>query len=233
MIPRFLLRPLFAAALALGLASAARAQFEMRGTSQNRLYQSNTLAGLSLTAGGSGYTSAPTVTITGGSGSGATATAIVNAGVVTGFTITNPGTGYTSTNPPTVTITGVGTGASAVPVFRSLPDGINPAVTTPQFASVAANTAGTAALSTDSTLSARFPSQIYLIAGTSTPSGTALVLMRSAVGGSFAAGGRLAARRRQRHPLLLLQPARRARLRQTERPRHRHLGDPCPGRTQR
>ncbi len=55
-------------------------------------------------AGGQGYDpiSPPAVTITGGGGSGATATAIVQDGVVVGFTITNPGTGYTSL--PTVTI---------------------------------------------------------------------------------------------------------------------------------
>jgi autotransporter-associated beta strand protein len=50
-------------------------------------------AGLtSVTSPGSGYTSAPTVTITGGGGTGATATATVVGGVVTGVTITNAGT---------------------------------------------------------------------------------------------------------------------------------------------
>jgi hypothetical protein len=51
--------------------------------------------------GGGGYLSgySPTVSITGGGGTGATAKAIVSpAGVVTGFQVTNPGTGYT-TNP--------------------------------------------------------------------------------------------------------------------------------------
>jgi FtsP/CotA-like multicopper oxidase with cupredoxin domain len=54
-----------------------------------------------------------TVTITdnGGTGTGATATATVGGnGVVTGITITDPGSGYTS---PTVSITGLGTGATA------------------------------------------------------------------------------------------------------------------------
>jgi len=71
---------------------------------------------LTYPAGGSGYTSAPTVTITGGGGSGATATATVAGGKVTGFTITNGGSGYTSA--PTVTIalptTAGGSGALAV-----------------------------------------------------------------------------------------------------------------------
>ncbi len=62
--------------------------------------------------GGSGYgTTAVTVTISGGGGTGATATATVTSGVVTGLTLTNPGTGYTSL--PTISITGAGSGASS------------------------------------------------------------------------------------------------------------------------
>ena len=65
-----------------------------------------------VTAGGSGYTTAPTVAFSGGGGgAGAAATATVAAGVVTGITVTNPGSGYTSA--PTVTLTGAGTGATA------------------------------------------------------------------------------------------------------------------------
>jgi len=51
---------------------------------------------------GSGYTTAPTVTISGGGGNGATATASLVSDRVVNITITNPGSGYTST--PTVTI---------------------------------------------------------------------------------------------------------------------------------
>lgn len=50
------------------------------------------------------YTVAPVVTISGGGGSGATAVAVLSdgaTGTLTGFTITNPGTGYTSA--PTIT----------------------------------------------------------------------------------------------------------------------------------
>ena len=59
----------------------------------------------SISAGGSGYISAPAVKISGGGGSGATAEALIDgSGNLTGITITNPGTGYTSA--PTVSIVG-------------------------------------------------------------------------------------------------------------------------------
>ena len=49
---------------------------------------------IEVTAPGTGYTSAPTVTIT-GDGSGATATATVSGGAVTAVTVNNKGTNYT------------------------------------------------------------------------------------------------------------------------------------------
>ncbi|MFA4836089.1 MAG: hypothetical protein WC749_08495 [Dehalococcoidia bacterium] len=66
---------------------------------------------ITITNGGSGYTSAPTVGFSDGGGSGATATASRSTGNVTGITLTNGGSGYTST--PTVTLTGGG-GSGAV-----------------------------------------------------------------------------------------------------------------------
>jgi len=57
---------------------------------------------INVTGNGSGYVSAPAVTITGGGGSGATATAAISGGAVTSITVNNPGAGYTST--PTVSI---------------------------------------------------------------------------------------------------------------------------------
>ena len=51
--------------------------------------------GATITNGGSGYTSAPEVTIS-GNGTGATATATLNDGVVTGITIVSAGSGYTT-----------------------------------------------------------------------------------------------------------------------------------------
>ena len=57
---------------------------------------------INITNGGSGYTSIPTVTISGGGGSGATAAASITDGAVTAITISNGGDDYTSI--PTVTI---------------------------------------------------------------------------------------------------------------------------------
>jgi hypothetical protein len=81
-----------------------------------------TVTEIDVVTGGLGYTSVPTVTLTGGGGTGATATATVVNGVVTAINITNAGTGYTSA--PIVTISrppanapifDVGTSASPVP----------------------------------------------------------------------------------------------------------------------
>ena len=55
-----------------------------------------------VTSGGSGYVTAPAVSIMGGGGSNAGATATLSGGVVTAVTITNAGFGYTNT--PTVRI---------------------------------------------------------------------------------------------------------------------------------
>jgi uncharacterized repeat protein (TIGR01451 family) len=77
------------------------------------------VASISVAGGGSGYTSAPAVTISSGGGSGATATAIVSGGAVTAIVVTNSGSGYTST--PTVTIAPptAGTTATGTAVLRS------------------------------------------------------------------------------------------------------------------
>ena len=61
---------------------------------------------IDVTAGGSGYTDSPLVSIVGGGGSGASATAIITKGVVSRVLINNGGTGYTSQ--PTITIVGGG-----------------------------------------------------------------------------------------------------------------------------
>jgi len=67
---------------------------------------------ITISNGGTGYTSAPTVELTGGDGTGATATAFINgSGVVTSIEITNAGSGYTSA--PAVAFSG-GDGSGAV-----------------------------------------------------------------------------------------------------------------------
>ena len=74
---------------------------------------------ITVTAGGSGYTTAPTVSLTGGGGTGATATAVLAGSAVTSITITAGGSGYTTA--PTVSITGGGgSGATATAVLTAL-----------------------------------------------------------------------------------------------------------------
>jgi hypothetical protein len=61
------------------------------------------VTGVDVTTAGAGYTTAPTVTATGGGGTGLTMTSSIDAGGgVTGITITSPGSGYTSA--PTIAI---------------------------------------------------------------------------------------------------------------------------------
>ena len=76
---------------------------------------SGVVSSATVTAGGSGYTSAPTVTFSAPQVSGgttATGTAVVSSGAVTAVTITNGGSGYTSA--PSVTFSGgAGSGATA------------------------------------------------------------------------------------------------------------------------
>ena len=69
-----------------------------------------------VTSGGTGYTSAPTVSFSGGGGTGATATAVLTGTTVTSIVITNPGnSNYTST--PTISFSGGGgSGAAATAV---------------------------------------------------------------------------------------------------------------------
>jgi hypothetical protein len=69
------------------------------------------LSSISLIDGGSGYTSAPDVTITGGGGIQATATCTLTGDAVSSVTITNEGDGFT--HQPTITFTGGG-GSGAI-----------------------------------------------------------------------------------------------------------------------
>lgn len=67
-----------------------------------------------ITNVGTGYTSAPTVAISGGHGTGATATATVSGGFVVAIQLTNAGTGYQAGDTLSVAFSGGGgTGAAA------------------------------------------------------------------------------------------------------------------------
>ena len=82
---------------------------------------SNSVQGIRVVLGGSGYTEAPTVTLSGGgTGQDATAEAVISGGSVIGINITNKGILYTSA--PTVTITGGnGLGATAEATILTQP----------------------------------------------------------------------------------------------------------------
>ena len=75
------------------------------------------VASVTIGAGGTGYSGSPTVSFAAPPVGGTTATGTVQvaAGVITGITITNPGSGYVTA--PAVTITGAGTGATATAVL--------------------------------------------------------------------------------------------------------------------
>ena len=80
------------------------------------------LGGIYLVAGGSGYSSTPTVTITPAPGNTPTlpaaATAIVEGGQIVGFNVTSLGAGYTAA--PTITVTDTtGSAAAAAAVSVS------------------------------------------------------------------------------------------------------------------
>ena len=70
------------------------------------------VTGVRVDTAGSGYTSAPTVTISGGGGNGATASATVVGGVLTAITVVTAGSGYTGQVIVSVT-GGGGSGATA------------------------------------------------------------------------------------------------------------------------
>ncbi|MFM8337649.1 MAG: hypothetical protein ACKODK_18985, partial [Opitutaceae bacterium] len=73
-------------------------------------------ASIRLDVGGSGYTSAPVVTITGGGGVGATATAVVSGGTVTAINLTAPGYGFTGVPVVSIAAPVSGTRATATAI---------------------------------------------------------------------------------------------------------------------
>ena len=72
---------------------------------------SNSVQAINVTDGGSGYTSEPTVTFTGGGGNNAEAVAVVSSGSVIGVNVSNKGLSFTEA--PVITFSGGGGSAAA------------------------------------------------------------------------------------------------------------------------
>jgi len=105
--PNFALSPLpSSAAAVVNFSGGGGANAAASATVSNGV-----VTGLTLTAGGSGYTAAPGVSITGGTGSGASATAGITTDTVSAVNLLTGGSGYTAA---TVNFGGPGTGASAL-----------------------------------------------------------------------------------------------------------------------
>ena len=87
----------------------------------DHLAKSTSVASLSLTSGGSGYSSIPAIAITGGSGSGATAVVTGAAGgVITSIGLTAGGSGYRPDDTLSVVFSG---GAPATPAAATASPG--------------------------------------------------------------------------------------------------------------
>jgi hypothetical protein len=86
------------------------------------------IASITLTNSGSGYTSDPTITFTGGVGSTSQPTASVTRGFpISAITVTNGGSGYTST--PTMSFSGGGgSGATATPHITTMSTTVYPVI---------------------------------------------------------------------------------------------------------
>jgi hypothetical protein len=81
---------------------------------------------VTVTATGTGYTTATVLLVGGTLGTPATAVAVISGGAITAIHVTSPGVGYTSA--PIVQITGDGAGAAANAVLSShvkVPDGVS------------------------------------------------------------------------------------------------------------
>lgn len=108
---------------------------------------SDTVSGTTITAPGTGYTSAPTVTFGAPpSGVTATGTATISGGAVIGITITNGGSGYTIT-PPVTLSGGGGSGASATATLGPL--NFTATVIDEKTFSIGVNTSGYTAYTSD------------------------------------------------------------------------------------
>jgi hypothetical protein len=175
---------LMAPLVVLLCAPSAHAQFELKGGATNLLDKrraggsptvsvAGVLTAITVRGGGSGYASAPVVSIAApASGTTATATATITSGVVTAITITNGGSGYSAAFPPLINI-----GPPKVPSGTP--------VTNVQFAGRATTAASSGAISTADVTAGRYPRAITTTNGVSI---TTIRLKRSLFGYAFASG---------------------------------------------
>jgi len=101
--------------------AAIAAVNKVRRRAYGKFERGEIVKSIQLNAGGTGYTTAPTVNLTGGGGTGATAVVNISGGRITAIVLTNPGKNYTSA--PVVTISGGGgSGAIASTTITTLTD---------------------------------------------------------------------------------------------------------------
>ena len=81
----------------------------------------STIASVTLTNPGSGYTSVPSITLLGGGGSGATFNVNVANGTISVFSVSSGGSNYTST--PAIAFTGGGN-TVALATITQMPFGV-------------------------------------------------------------------------------------------------------------
>ena len=99
--------------------------FYTDGTSSTR--QTSKVVSVVVNTAGTGYTTVPTVSFTGGSGTGATAIASISGGSLLSVNVTTGGTGYTSS--PTVSFSGGG-GSGAAAFAKTLSSSVSEVVIT-------------------------------------------------------------------------------------------------------
>ncbi len=125
---------MYAEALMNGSAGPGGRSGEHREFQVRRRSWSAGIKSFTITSGGSGYTTAPTVTISGNGG--ASAKAVIKNGAVTGIVLDRDPSGITYalagkyTTAPTVTISGDGSGAQATAeIFKPEDADVKPAFT--------------------------------------------------------------------------------------------------------